>query len=201
MKRQRGFTLLEILIALAIFSIVALISVIGLRTLIQTHQRLTVAHDRLREVMSAVTVIRRDVTQMVSRPVKDTSGGILPDLWIRNREQLEFTRAGYTNPFQQEARSSLQRVGYLLKQGSLYRLTWPVLDRAPHTPVARRVILTGVQKMTLNYVNQVGELLEVWSTDAAENDGLPRAMTLLLQLHDLGPLYLVLPIRGHVDVE
>lgn len=195
-KKTQAFTLLEILIALAIFAVVAVTAAVGLRTVINTREHIKGANDRLKQIITAVTIMRRDITQMVARPVKDTSGEMLPALSIPSLDQFEFTRAGYTNPLQISARSTLQRVGYTFKKNAIYRVTWPVLDRAPHTESVTKKLLSGVKRLNINFVNQEGQRVEVWSTTYAKEASLPRAMILSIDLQDLGPLNLVFPIRG-----
>lgn len=199
--RIRGFTLLEILIALAIFAIVAVSSALVLRSVLETSHHLKVSDQRLTEVMTAVTIMRRDITQMLVRPVKDTSGGLLPALLTPNRTQFEFTRAGYTNPLQMSARSTLQRVAYSLKQQTLYRTTWPVLDRAPHTKPSNRVLLKRVRSIGLRFVNAKGEWVEAWENTASNAATLPKALIVTLELKDLGKVKLVFAIRAQGETD
>ncbi|OGO92436.1 MAG: type II secretion system protein GspJ [Coxiella sp. RIFCSPHIGHO2_12_FULL_42_15] len=194
--RARGFTLLEILIALAIFALVAASSAVVLRTVLNTHRQLKTSDQRLMEMVTAVTILRRDVTQMVARPVKDTSGEALPALLIPNRTEFEFTRAGYTNPLQMSARSSLQRVAYTLKDHTLYRITWPVLDRAPETKSVARVLLQNVTRLRLGFVNNEGQEVEVWSNSTAKEAILPKAIIITLTLKDFAEMRLIFTIRA-----
>lgn len=192
MTNSKGFTLIEILIALMIFAIIAVVSAVGLHTITQTHEHLQSSNARLRQVLTAVTLIQQDITQIVQRNVADISGSQLPALLIPNRTSFEFTRMGYSNPQMMENRSTLQRVGYEWDNNKLYRLTWPVLDRAPHTTFQKRIILTQVQQFSLSYVDDHGQLTEVW----ADNYHLPSAIIIKMDLKNMGQLQLILPITG-----
>lgn len=199
-QNQCGFTLLEILIALMIFAVLAVITSIGLCTVIRTHEHLQLSNQRLEAVMTAITVIRRDVTQTIVRPVAAISGAQLPAFSVSSRSQFELTRAGYANPMATEDRSSLQRVAYSFHNGKLFRSHWLVLDRAPHTKAMTSVLLNQVQAMTLQFVNTHGQVVDVWSTTSGSNYGLPRALLLHITLKKLGKLSLVLPMRGRGNV-
>lgn len=124
-KNQLGFTLIEILIALSIFAVIAVIGSLVLRHLLETHAHIQKKEARLREVMTAMAIVRHDITQMIARPVTDTSGSELPALLIPNRTQLEFTRTGYSNPLRAN-RSTMQRVAYVFSDHALYRKTWNI---------------------------------------------------------------------------
>ncbi len=198
-SRHNGFTLLELLVALSIFAVLALMSYVGLRALLVTQQRTAAKTDQFQAVMQAVVLLRQDVSQMVLRPIMDTSGGQIPAVVLRGVDDLEFTRTGFSNPLALAARSQLQRVRYQVKDHALVRLVWPVLDRAPSTRPLKRVLLTGVTRLELNYVNQQGKLLTTWSNEAAENEGLPRGVIMVLTLKELGVMRLVLPVWGYSD--
>lgn len=192
MRNSAGFTLIEILIALAIFAVLAVVSAVGLHSLIKTHEKLQSHDAELRELFTAVTLIRRDVSQLVQREVADTSGSRLPALLVPNRFSFEFTRLGYVNPEATLKRSTLQRVAYVFDKSSLYRLTWPVIDRAPKTSADKRIILTNISYFRLNFVDDKGLQTEAW----ADNYHLPRAIILNITFEKLGEMQLILPIVG-----
>jgi type II secretion system protein J len=63
------------------------------------------------------------------------------------------------NPNNQYQRSTLQRIGYGLDNGTLVRFTWPVLDRVASTPMARRHVLSDVVGLDVEYLNNKGEFI------------------------------------------
>ena len=72
----------------------------------------------------------------------------------------------------------------------LARLSYPVLDRAPQTQVARRPLLDGVQAMRLRYLDPANRWLESWPPvdRTADPQALPRAVELVLRLDDYGEI-------------
>ncbi len=196
-----GFTLLEILIALAIFAVISVITAIGLRSVINTHRHVEKVDQRLRELVTATTIMRRDFSQMINRPVLDTSGVALPALLISSKTEIQFTHAGFTNPMGMLRRSSLQRVAYSFSGHKIYRTTWRVLDRAPDTKSYSKVLLDHVKNMHLSYVNNQGQIVEVWSNnDGHDNKGMPKAIIIKITLQKMGRISLVIPIRGRGNV-
>lgn len=188
--KDKGFTLIEIVVALAIFAIIAVITSVGLRAVLKTHSRIERINHRLREVMLAETIMRRDFMQISHRSVRDVGGESLPPLLIHSRDNIEFTHGGVNS----NNRSSLQRVAYQFANGNLYRLSWPVLDRVSQTTPAKRLLLNKVQSWSLQYVKK-SEILSVWSNRAGLAHSIPKAIIVNLQLPAMGALQWVFPIR------
>ncbi len=191
-----GFTLIEILVALLIFAILSVITVVGLRSMIRSHHHLDKVDQQLQQVMSAMTVLRRDITQTITRPITSSTGtGLIPAFQSTSTTAFEFTRAGYTNPFMIAPRSTMQRVGYEFKNHKLIRITWPVLDRAPDTQPTQRVLLNHVDNMTINFVDDKGQQQESWSTQT-NVQAIPRAVILMMHIKGMGELKGIFPIDG-----
>ncbi len=191
-----GFTLIEILIALLIFAILSAVAAVGLRSVIHTHQKMKIIDREFEQIQTAATFMRRDFSQIIQRSISSESGAELPALVITSTHYLEFTSAGYSNPNAVENRSTLRRVAYEWENGKLVRLTWPVLDRPPRVVPERRVLLNHVTGMTLMYVNDQGQLVNVWAMAH-----FPRAIVLALTLSRFGVWEGVFPIsaRGFYD--
>jgi general secretion pathway protein J len=192
-----GFTLIEVLVALAIFAILALASFVALHALIKNQAQLSQQNSQWQQRLIAVTLLRRDVTQMQERSVLDTSGGRVPAIVLRGTDDIEFTTAVGRNPLDTRPISALMRVRYQRQGEKLIRLVWPVLDRAPNTLPVAHVISEDLRSLRMEYVNHKGEILQTWSNESAQNEGLPRAIIWHLQWRHAGQLDLVLPIMGY----
>ena len=201
MKRESGFTLIEVIVALFIFAILGVIAAMGLRSVISTQRQIKKTDSQLQELQIAVTLMRRDIAQFVDRRVASTSGELLDSLLITNTSDFELTTGGYANPLAAVKRGTLQRVAYQFKDHELIRLTWPVLDRAPHSAPLRRVLLTNVTQMSLSFIDDKGGVVNVWSPNAdqkgkIQSGTLPRAIIVTLTLAHQGTLKNVFPIVG-----
>lgn len=161
--RQRGFTLMEVLIALFIFVIVMVIMTSGFGVAIQAERQVDEVSDKLGEIQIAEALISRDVAQAVNRPILDVDGTLLPAFIVNpgQPQWLEFTRSGVINPLARATRSTMMRVGYDLDKDVLIRKSWRVLDRAPTTVPDSRVLLTGVRSVALSVLNADNLFVEV----------------------------------------
>ena len=145
-SRKQGFTLLELLVALGVFAIIGMLATQLLRHAIQVTGVLETRMDRVLELQRATGILRRDVAQVIHRPVRDQLGRTLPAVQIPEPNVLEFTRTGWLNPLE-HPRSNLQRVSYELRGKNLIRSYWNILDRiAEHEPI-EQVLLTRVENV------------------------------------------------------
>lgn len=192
MSRAGGFTLLELLVALAVFAVIGAAAYSGLDTLLAVRTSLERDHERLRQVQLALLWLQRDTEQLAPRPVRDAFGEPRPVLIGDNRERdrLILTRTGRDNPLDLP-RSGLERLGYRVRDGQLLRLSWPVLDRADGSEVQSSLLLDDIRELRLRYLDRAGQWHERWpppgtpDTDLAR---LPRALELHLELDDWGEL-------------
>lgn len=187
MKRARGFSLIELLVALAVFSIMAALAYGGLNSIARTRSELAARQAAFGDLVRAIGALDRDLRGAVARPVLGVAGQTLP-AFIGTSDHLEFTRLGFANP-QAEPRSNLQRVLYELDAGTLKRGRYAVLDRAADT--APRIADTKVhaEDFRLRYLDPAtNRWLDAWPQQQADPGVLPRAVQWQLRTHDDGEL-------------
>ncbi len=109
-----GFTLLELVIAMAIFAIMSTIAYSGLNNVLTAKERTDEQAQQLVRLQLAFTHMGRDISQAVNRGIRDEYGESQPALVGRDLDGylIELTRSGWRNPIPQEERprSSLQRI-------------------------------------------------------------------------------------------
>ena len=195
--RRRGFTLVELLVAVAIFAAVAAIAYGGLSQIAQTRGALAQEQDRYAALNRAMNNIVRDLRQAVARPVRGNYGETIPAL-RGSSDSLELSRLGFANPLA-EPRSHIERVIYALTDKRLRRGRYAVLDRATGSVPDDRDLLDRVSRLRWRYLDRQGNWSDLWpsSTVAPTAIGtapvpreieLPRAVELTIELEDYGEL-------------
>lgn len=193
--RERGFTLLEILIALFIFSIVSLMLAGGLRTVIDAQSRTEAKAERLRSLQMVLLILSRDLEQAVNRPITNAVGKE-EAAFIGGPQSVVFTHTGQANPTGMLARSSLQRSEYRFSEQVLWRRTWPALDQASQTTAHNRQML-AVSSGSFKYLDKEGRYHDEWSASGNDEAPLPRAVKVTLTLPQWGSIsqLYVLPVE------
>ena len=97
-------------------------------------------------------------------------------------------------------RPTLQRVGYRLENGELWRDTWPALDRTIAVEPVRRKLLTGVRSVTFRFLDPSRSWVDRWpetqTPDAASARLRPAAVEVVIELEDWGEVRRLLEVPG-----
>jgi general secretion pathway protein J len=203
-RSPRGFTLVEVLIALAITAFVSTIAYTSLSTVITGMERTRDNAERNYAVNRAWMIITRDLRQFSNRPIRDEFGDREPALQGGPvaRFPLSLTRGGWHNP-NGRLRSNLQRVNYRLEDNALWRDSYAVLDRTGDTEPASVRLLDDVEDLRLLFLGSVelaggtGINLDTrqwpdnWVVDTSQPDTAlspPAAVLVILQLADWGEM-------------
>jgi general secretion pathway protein J len=193
-RRCHGFTLLELLIAITIFAILATFVYSGLKVILDTEHQTSLYGKRIAKLQLGLNLMQRDIAQIVPRPIRDQYGDQQPALKSDDTSDmlLEFTRDGFANPMH-APRSNLQRVGYLYEENTLYRLTWRSLDRPLESEPHRQKLIDNITSLELVFYDKALEKYQEWppsTTGADEVDPrvLPVSIAFSMELEDWGTI-------------
>ena len=187
-----GFTLLELLISIAVFAILSAMAYTGLQSVMDAKRVTEVQEERLVELQTAFMLIGRDLEQTVSRPVRDGFDDEQPAMQGSEFGSvlLAFTRAGYTN-FLNKPRSTLQRVAYRLDDDELKRLSWPMVDQDFDQDAVERVLVKNIKKVEFRYFDGSDQPKDQWPASLFEDvslAALPQVVEVKFTLDDMGEL-------------
>lgn len=191
---SRGFTLLELIVVIAIFGVLSLMAYGGLNSVLKSRARIEQHLDRTAQFQKAYQRLRNDFQQLRNRPVRDSYGDIQPPLRGDRDTRVEFTRAGWRNP-QQAPRPSLERVSYRLVEHELRRESWRELDQAQDSKLVSLTLLDGIDEMRLRYLDKSREWIDSWpplsstgGTQASATAAPPLAIEITLKTRDWGDI-------------
>jgi len=202
-SRESGFTLLELLVAMAIFAILGTLALSGYTELQRQSEYAEQRLERTREVQRAIQAIAQDLGQIEPRPIREPLGEtVLPAVLATESIEygIQFTRAGWSNTAGL-ARPTLQRVGYRLDGEGLWRDHWPVLDRTLAMEPVRVKLLTQVRTVRFRFMNASREWVDRWpandGTNLTGSERLrPAAVEVTLELEDWGVIRRVIEVAG-----
>ncbi len=176
-----GFTLLELLVALAVFAVMSVLTYGGLRQILSLDDGLQIASKRRGYLEAAVTILEQDLRQAVPRSVRDELGDIEPALRAGLvGETLVLTRAALGLPTAIQ-RTALGRVRYRFENGILYRDTYSDLDRTVESTYRTRRLLAGLSDFSLRFFAD-----DVWSeswpraTGTQDRESLPHGIEITI---------------------
>tara|TARA_R110000850_G_scaffold131531_3_gene252435 strand:+ start:287 stop:1009 length:723 start_codon:yes stop_codon:yes gene_type:complete len=197
---QKGFTLLEVLLAIGVTAMIGLGSWQILNSAIRASESTQTRLAELNALQKTMLIISRDLRQLVSRSIRDGFGDYQPAITTKNEfYALEFSRIGWRNPMD-DVRSNIQRVAYELNENKLIRHYWDVLDRAQDSSPISRELISEVNSITFRFMNKKGVWTDDWPVTSssssaagataadprASDNELPKAVEISLDLQRFG---------------
>ena len=189
--RQQGFTLLEVIVAVALFALVAALAYGGLDSVLRARAQLQAQAAQLARLQFAVGQIERDVRAVARRPVRDGFGQRQPML-VGSSTGLELARHGYGNALE-AARAEIERAAYRRVDDRLLRLRWPVLDRAPGSLPEQVELLQGLSDFRVRYFARSGREFDRWPAPGS-SDPLPLRIEVEIEVEGLGRVHRLLEL-------
>lgn len=185
-QKRAGFTLVEVLISLLIFALIAAAGAAVLSLSIDNKFAIKAASDRTGDLQRTRALLRADLGQATARRTRGPTG--------RPQQQpitgaiqagdaaLTLTRAGWSNPGEQ-ARPSLQRVEYRLVEDRLERRVSDYLDGA--RPGPPQVLYEGVRGLTVTFLK---DGTEAPAFNSRLDSPMPDAVRVVMTLDGYGPV-------------
>jgi general secretion pathway protein J len=208
--RAAGFTLIEVLVAVAIFALIGIVSAGLLSRTLEAREIAFARADRLEAVQRAVLRLERDLLQIVDRSVRDGFGDVQPALRL-DEDGFTFTRLGWRNPLE-APRSDAQRVRWSVDgEGRLQRHFFSVLDRAQDSEARTQTVLADVTVVDWRIVDADGGRWQRWPPEAGETpeallpgasstgEAVPVAVRVTLELTPFGRIERLVPLPVPVD--
>jgi general secretion pathway protein J len=176
-RPPNGFTLVEVMVALMIFGMIASAGVGLLAFSVRAQGATTARLDDVGALVRQSSLLAADLAQAVNRPARDERGTLLP-AFVGDSASITFVRGGWSNIDDQQ-RSTLQKVSYRLTGDTFDRVAWPMVDGAASFPASPA--LAGVKGVRMRY-----RIAGAWSDSWNGTQGapLPQALELVIERAD-----------------
>ncbi len=186
-RYQQGFTLLEMLAAIAIFSIISLSAWQIFQGVMTAHDVVLDKNERLRQLQYTLLLIDQDLQQIADRGVRIDDQVTQQSLFSNTQmldsedEALALVRYGWHNPDQRLPRPQLQRVFYRLQDNRLERLYHHVLDPTSiNVEPITQILLSDVNSLKFRFYKD-GQWYESLSGPT-----LPEGIAIEFEMNDFG---------------
>lgn len=193
--KQQGFTLLEMMLAIALFSLLSMAGYQLLQAVLRNSE-LTQQHaTRLAEIQRAFTLMESDISQARIRPVtplpsssgsqpsaSPPSGGDFQPSRVGKNDSLTLVHDHWRNPAAYLPRSNLERVSWRFQQGKLERLSHHQPDSHQTQPKVS-LTLSNIDAFRLRFWSQ-GRWQARWN----HSQILPEGIEVTLETSDFGQL-------------
>jgi len=197
-----GFTLIEVLVAMAIFGVMTTLAYMSLGQTFESADILNNRMDRLQSIQRTIRYLSIDLATASPRPVRsDVGDTYLPALMVSaaNDFALAVTHGGWPNPAGLP-RSTQQRSVYLLEDGKLFRIYYTVLDSTYSNNAISTEILDGVESLEFRLIQDNSEVTNQWPPAGAQGASAdrirPRAVEIILTLESEGEIRRIIEVAS-----
>ncbi|MEP2102100.1 MAG: type II secretion system minor pseudopilin GspJ [Parasphingorhabdus sp.] len=194
---QGGFTLVEMMVALFIFSLLSVAGVALLRGAVNSNEVTDAKLSDMAQMQRLVSLMEADLSQALPRPHRDEDGdrvaAFISETGTGGRGILSFSRGGQSN-INNKPRSNIQRISYKLNDGRLERLQYETTDGGSISEPAE--LLDGISELELRFRDKRGQWTSNWQTERL-ND-LPRAVELRFEQNDRNYRHVFLVGTGYL---
>ena len=202
--RMQGFTLIEVMIAIVIMAMIAIMTNQSLTAAITSSQATQEAVERVAAVDRIWVLFETDTRNIIPGMPSTANSKSIPPVYIDPSDQYRFSllRAGYANPLHLP-RTEVVRVGYRFEDGTIWRDTWVNISDNDERQAKPQKVLEHVEDMFIKALPAQGATfsggpwVERWPDSG--QPPLPAAIEITLKLEDFGEIKRVYSVLPGID--
>ncbi|MTJ02590.1 type II secretion system minor pseudopilin GspJ [Idiomarina piscisalsi] len=212
-KQQSGFTLVEVLVTMAIFAVIGIASYQVLSQMVSTEQQSSERREALEQLQFSQLLMQQDIRQIVAKPTRPndtevTHQYVSNDVGYFDSERgvLAFVRSGFDNPGDVLPRAELQPVIYRVMNGQLQRVSYSFVNDRSNEPTIQ-TLLDDVTDLSFRFYRGAGQsdgnrgFEQGWNAEWRSAGDLPKAIEVTLQTEKYGEIKRVFLVTGEGSAE
>jgi len=165
-QNQRGFTLLEIMIALTIFAVISTLAWQILDGAMRTSNATDRSATRLNQIQRAWSLLERDFFQLQARAPRNE-----PEVFRQDDNAIELTTLNGVS-----GNVQLERVRWRFEDHRLWRDVWPTIDSPAGVKPEEVPIVAEVKSVQWRFFSESWQ--KRWSESAHQPDGVELTLTM-----------------------
>ena len=205
--RSSGFTLIEVMIAIVIMAMIAVMTSQSFTAAIASSEATQEAIDRIAAVDRIWVLLETDMRNVIPAMPRVSRDRPIPPVFIDPSEEYRLTllRAGYANPLRLP-RTEVVRVGYRFEDNAVWRDTWFNISGNDEREARPQILLEGVEDLFIKALplrNSAsvsgGPWQDRWPASGQPPQTLPAAIEITLITEDFGEVKRVYSILPGID--
>ena len=187
----KGFTLVEILVAIFLSSLIGILVLSGLSTSLSINEKTLNRSNLLSQIALTDKIIKRDLLHALDRNARDERGDVRD--WPLYGEVLLdeaiFLAFSIHTPIREGSRGALKWVEYSKEGSQIIRSEYSYVDRVLDSFKHSSILLDSVDSLDLKFFNQ-GSFAEAWPPqETVELSGLPQMIEISFKFESYGDVF------------
>jgi general secretion pathway protein J len=184
---KKGFTLIELMIAIMVFAIISLISYRIIVSLLTTKEVVKNSQGKWGSVAQVINKINSTMENNIPLTIRDENGLLKPAIYGKNKienkydSQLEVTISGSIGDIVYGS-TPPKRLGFRYDNNKLFLVSWPVLNRVITTVPRLDVLLDNVKSFKVEYYYRDKQWRDTWPLDINSFNKLPLGLRITIEL-------------------
>jgi general secretion pathway protein J len=186
-NKSKGFTLIELMVAIIIFAFISVVSYRIVTSLVSVKEIAGKAQEKWGNMSVAMSNFGGSWNRLIPLVARDENGNVLAAITGKSKlsgkydSQLEMTLSGFIGNAVQGT-SPPKRVGYRFSNGSLYLVTWPALNRVLTTQPEVDLLIDNVSQLKVWFLYPDSQWRDSWPPVGGDPTVLPNGLKLLINL-------------------
>ncbi len=193
---RSGFTLIEVLIAIIIMTVIAVISTNILQSSLSSREFTNQSLERIKKINLASNLVRRDFRQSVNVPMKDLYGQPLKATFLSPEGSKRIIFTVLVNRYSEET-SGVRRVEYLFNENSFIRRQYFAGNPYSSSDYSESVLFKDIDDVKISF-SDGSKWVNSWPLDELTQRSIPRLIQIQLMQNNKSIEWIISPKNDYV---